>query len=387
MKDLRFVLDELRFFRTRSLLIVLSVALAFLAYGMLGTLRFSLQTGESDVAGRRLIVTHRDGLMQTLPLAVRDRIKAIRGVDQVGHATWLGNYYRDPGDLVMALAVDPEIWLDQHPDMILEQDSKRRFLATRDGMLASEALARKYGWKVGERVPFASILYAPPAGERGWSYVLSGTFRTDDSGGGRNYIVSHYDYLNENRTIWRDTVGSYMVTPRGDMTAKSLADRIDGVFAASDTPTSSATDKAFHDQFFAQFGDMVSIIRMIISITFISLVLVVSSGMALAIRQSARDFGLLRVLGYSNGRILGLVVAQALILILAGAATGLGLAAAANWTLARRLPEFVPDIVLPWQIIQEAGLIALVITVIVASIPSWLALRISPIAAFARVDD
>jgi putative ABC transport system permease protein len=387
MNDLRFVLDELRYFRTRTLLIVLSVALAFLAYGMLGTLRFSLRSGDDSVAERRLIVTHRDGLMQTLPLALRERIQALRGVGQVGHATWMGNYYREPDDLVLSFAVDPQIWLDQHPDMIVAPDSRRRFLATRDGMLVSEALARKYGWNVGERIPFGSIMYAPPAGERAWSYVLSGTFRTDDSGGGRNYIISHFDYLNENRTVWRDTVGTYMVTPRGGITAKSLADRIDGAFAASDTPTSSATDRAFHDQFFTQFGDMVSLIRMVISITFISLVLVVSSGMALAIRQSARDFGLLRVLGYSNRRILTMVVAQALILIAAGAAAGLGLAAAANWTLARRLPEYVPDIVLPWQVIGEAGLVALLMTAIVASIPSWLALRISPIAAFARGDE
>lgn len=387
MSSLRFTLDEMRFFRLRTLLIVLSAAFSFLAYGMLSTLRYSLQSGESSVAESRLIVTHRDGLMQTLPLALAGQIEGLAGVGRVGHATWTGSYYREPDELMMALAVEPGTWLDQHPDMIVAPEVRDRFLATRDGMLVSEALARKHGWSVGERIPFGSILYAPPEGEKAWSYLFVGTFRTDDSGGGRNYIVSHFGYLNENRTVWRDTVGSYMVTPEPGTTAKRLADTIDGAFATSPSPTSSSTDRAFHDQFFQQFGDVVAIIRIIISITFASVVLVVTSGMALAVRQSARHFGLLRVLGYSNASILSLVVTQALILIGTGATLGLGLAATTNWFLARYLPEFMPDIVMPWQLVGEAALLALLIAGVVATLPGWLALRIPPIEAFARSDE
>lgn len=387
MSSLRFTLDEVRYFRLRATLIVLSAAFSFLAYGMLSTLRFSLQSGQSSVADSRLIVTHRDGLMQTLPLALREQIQALAGVDKVGHATWTGSYFHEPDELLMALAVEPATWLDQHPDMIVAAEVRERFLGSRDGMLVSEALARKYGWNVGQRVPLGSILYSPPAGEKAWSYLFVGTFRTDDSGGGRNYIVSHFDYLNENRTVWRDTVGSYMVTPRPGATAKAVADAIDGTFATSPAPTSSSTDRAFHDQFFQQFGDVVSIIKVIISITFVSVVLVVSSGMALAVRQSARHFGLLRVLGYSNPRILALVVTQASFLIGAGAAVGLALAATSNWALARYLPDFMPDIVMPWQVVGEAALMALMITAVVAVLPAWLALRISPIEAFARSDE
>ena len=387
MNSLRFILDELKFFRLRASLILLSAAFSFLAYGMLSTLRYSMQSGESSVADGRLIVTHRDGLMQTLPLALLGRIKGLDGVDRVGHATWTGSYYLEPDELMMAFAVEPETWLDQHPDMIVSREARRRFLGTRDGMLASEALARKHGWEAGERVPFGSILYAPPEGEKAWSYLLVGTFRTDDSGGGRNYIVTHFGYLNENRTVWRDTVGSYMVTPRAGTTAKQLAERIDGAFADSTSPTRSATDRAFHDQFFQQFGDVVSIIRAIISITFASVVLVVTSGMALAVRQSAHHFGLLRVLGYSNASILSLIVTQALVLIGGGALLGLGLATAANWTLARYVPEFMPDIVMPWRVVGEAGLVAMSIAAIVAALPGWLAMRISPVAALAKSDE
>lgn len=387
MSSLRFAWDEMRFFRLRAALVVLSAAFSFLAYGMLSTLRYSLQSGESSVAEGRLIVTHRDGLMQTLPLALRGQIEELDGVGRVGHATWTGSYYLEPDELMMALAVEPETWLDQHPDMIVAPDVRSRFLAARDGMLVSEALARKHGWTVGERIPFGSILYAPPGGEKAWSYLFVGTFRTDDSGGGRNYIVSHFGYLNENRTVWRDTVGSYMVTPRSGVTAKHLAEVIDGAFAASPAPTQSATDRAFHDQFFQQFGDVVAIIKVIIFVTFLSAVLVVSSGMALAVRQSARHYGLLRVLGYSDMRILSFVVTQSMILIGAGALLGLGIATITNWMLARHLPEFMPDIVMPFRVVGEAGLMALLVTGLVVTMPGWLALRIPPLEAFAKTDE
>lgn len=387
MSSFRFAWDEMRFFRLRATLIVLGVGFSFLAYGMLSTLRYSLQSGESSVAESRLIVTHRDGLMQTLPLALRGQIEGLEGVGRVGHATWTGSYYREPDELMMALAVEPETWLDQHPDMIVAPDVRDRFLATRDGMLVSEALARKHGWTVGERIPFGSILYAPPGSEKAWSYLFVGTFRTDDSGGGRNYIVSHYGYLNENRSVWRDTVGSYMVTPRPGVTARQLAEVIDGAFAASPSPTQSATDRAFHDQFFQQFGDVVAIIKFIIFVTFLSVVLVVSSGMALAVRQSARHYGVLRVLGYSDMGIISFVVTQAMVLIGAGAALGMGAAAISNGVLARHLPEFMPDIVMPFRVLGEAGLVALLVIALVVTLPGWLALRIPPLEAFAKTDE
>lgn len=386
MKDLRFVLEEMRFFRTRSILVILSIAFAFLAYGVLGTLRFSLQSGDGSIADRRLIVTHRDGLFQTLPLALSAQLARVPGAGRVGHATWLGAYYRDPNTMLMAFAVEPQAWLDQHPDMIADGVAKRCFLTHRDGILVSEALARKFNWKIGRRVPFGSILYPPPAGDAAWSYIICGTFRTSDDGGGRNYIVSQYIYLNENRTVWRDTVGTYVITPINTVSGKILSERIDKEFAQSPSPTSSVTDRAFHDQFFAQFGDVVSMIRLIIVITFVSLILVVSSGMALSVRQSTAAFGLLRVLGFPSARIYRIILGQAAILVVCGATLGLIIAATVNCLLTQRLPEFVPDIVMPWQIMAESAAISLLIIAVVGIVPGWLALRISPTAAFARAE-
>jgi putative ABC transport system permease protein len=382
MKPLLIAFDHLSYYRLRTALMLCGVTLAFLAYGMLGALRYSLDSGEESVSGRRLIVTHRAGLMQTLPLAYLERLRKVAGVGEVGHATWQGAYYREPRQMLVALAVDPEVWLRQHPDMQLSEAQARDFLRRRDGMLVSRPLARKFGWAVGDVVPLQSILYPPPTGQPAWSYTVSGIFISRDSGGARNYIVTHYDFLNEARPMWRNTVGTFMVTPDASTPAMELAQRIDAAFADGDTPTSTTTDQAFHAEFFAQFGDVVGLIRMVMAVAFVSLLLVVSSGMALSVRQGSHDIGVLKVIGFSNRLVLSVVLAQSGLLMLSGAALGLGTSALVNTLVTRSLPQFLPDLALPLPVLAVGVLIAVLLALAAGSLPAWIAMRVRPVDAF-----
>jgi putative ABC transport system permease protein len=383
MKELKLILEHLRYQRTRSLLLLVTIVLAFATFGILGALRYSLNSGDASVTDRRLIVAHEAGLMQTLPLSYLERIRKLPGVQTVSHATWQGIYYREARDMIMSFAVDPATWLDTHPDMVVTPEARAAFLRERRGMLVSEALAAKYGWKVGDAVPFSSIIYQAPAGEPAWTFIIAGLFRTSDDGGGRNYAVGHYGYLNENRSLWRDSVGTFVVTPRADVPVAQLAQRIDAMFATDTAPTSTTTDRAFHAEFFAQFGDVVSMIQIVIGVTFASLVLVVSSALALSTRQRSRDIGVLRVLGYSNGRVYRLVVGQAALLMAGGAAVGLALAFIFNWRVTAALPQFLPDLGLPLPVLLLAAAIALLLAFVTAAIPTAIALRVKPVEAFA----
>lgn len=383
MTALRIAFDYLRFHRGRSLTLLACVSVAFLAYGVLGAFRYSLQSGEESVSGRRLIVTHRDGLMQTLPLAHGERIAALPGVAHWAHATWQGAYFRDPRELLMALAVAPEAWLQQHPDMRVDPAARADFLQRRNGLLASEALAQRFGWKPGDSIPLKSILYAPPAGEPAWTYVLSGTFVAESSGGARNYIITHYDYLNEARPMWKDTVGTYMVTPAPGISPAALAQAIDALFADGAAPTSSTTDHAFHLEFFSQSGDFLGMIRAVLAVAFVSLMLVLVSSQALAMRQIARDLGVLKVLGYSDLRVVAMVFAQVGVLMVAGAALGLALGALVNRVVTRQLPQFLPDLLMPLPVVAEGLALALVLAAAASVLPAWLALRVRPVEAFA----
>jgi putative ABC transport system permease protein len=383
MQELHLIIDELKYRKLQSALMFLSVVIAFITYGVLGAFRYSLNSGEGSVSERRLIVTHEAGIIETLPLAHLERLRNIPGTGNVGHATWTGSYFQEQRNMLMVFAVDPEAWLDQHPDMLIDEEEVQRFLANRNGMLISQSLARKFGWRTGDIVPLQSILFPPPDGEQAWTHTVSGTFTSSDSGGARNYIIIHYDYLNENRTFWRDTVGTFIVTPDEATSAMVLAQRIDAALAQSAAPTSSTTDRAFHNAFFAQFGDVVQIIKAVIGIAFASLVLVITSGMALSIRQRSRDLGIMRVLGFSSGMIYRLIIGQTALLVAVGAILGLGVATVLNLLVTRSLPQFLPDLAMPLQVIGEAAVISVFVALVTAVLPALIALRVRPIEAFA----
>jgi putative ABC transport system permease protein len=383
MNELLIVMEQFRQQKGRCLLLCVSVALAFMAYGVLGTLRYSLISGDDEVSRSRLIVTHQSGLMETLPLAYLERLRNVPGVAAVGHATWLGVYFQDRRQTLMAFAVDPAAWLLQHPDMQLSDASRKKFVAERDGMLVSQQLADKFGWKPGDQVPLGSILFMPTDGNPVWHYRVSGIFTSTDRGGGRNYIVTHYDYLNQARTFWNNTVGTYMVTAQRGDDVDALAASIDTMFANSDAPTSTDTDQAFHTAFFAQFGNVTLMIKVIVGAAFTSLMLIVTSTLALMVRQATRDIGVLKVIGFSHTRILRMVFFQSGLLVTIGGVAGVAGSAAFNAAITRHLPQFLPDLILPWPVLTEATIIIAAMTIGTGLLPALMALRIRPIDAFA----
>jgi putative ABC transport system permease protein len=375
MKALTLLKELILFHKLRIGLLVLATTLAFLTYGVLGSFRYSFDSGDTSVSESRLIVTHQNGLMQSLPLAYFEQIQQIPGVDTVGHATWQGLYFQSQRNMPMILAVSASQWFEQHPDMVIDTQSRKNFLAHKDGMLVTQALANKYQWQAGDIVPFNSFIFTPPNNDAAWNYRIAGTFVSADSGGGRNYAISHYDYFNQGRNVWNDTVGTFVVTAKDPRSIMELAQRIDGHFLNSNYPTSTNTDREFHAEFFAQFGNVVQLITMVTFVVFAALVLIVASSMALTIRQLSRPLGILRVIGYSNKIIYSLILTLVAIIVALGVVIGLGLAALFNHVLTSQLPQFLPDILLPLPVIAEVSMIAVTVTGFVTLIPIWITLR------------
>ena len=367
--------------RLRNLLLVITIAIGFLIFGVLGTSNYSMSGGNDELAQNRLMVLSQTGLTQPLPLAYAKRLASIEGVASVSHATWFGLYYQDPKNDILTFAVDPASWIEQHHEMIVTQEAVDEFLATRDGMLVSHSIARKYGWQIGEVIPFQSVLF-DSVNDSHWSLRLSGLFRTHEDAGGRNYIITHYDYLNENRGFWNDTVSTFLVKPADFSTADQLASRIDEFFGTSAIRTFTTTDKAFHVGFFEQLGDLFFLIKSVLLVSFSSILLVVGSTLALTIRQRTRSIAVLKVLGYSNAKILRVVYFETLGLVFVGGLIGIGLAGVVNEMLIGQF-TIIPDINLPLTVLVQAAALMIGLGIISGFIPALLALRMKPVEAFA----
>lgn len=381
MNRFTLIIQALRAHKTRSALLVLTTAIAFLVYGVLGAMRFSMLGGTDKYGANRLIITHESGMTQALPIAYAEKLRQIPGVQSVSPATWLGAYYQTPQNMLLAFAVDPAVWLSQHDEMQLSADAARQFLSTPNSILVSEALLQKYQWQVGTTVPLQSIMFMPTNGDNHWPFIVAGTFTSAAEAGGRNYIISHYSYLNESRSALKDTAGTFVVTAQPGVAVERLALDVDAYFAQYEHRTTTATDRAFHAEFFRQLGDITLLIKAILSIAFCSLILVVSSTLTLAIHQRVRDIGILKIVGFSRRGILLLIVGEGFLLIALGGVIGTVLAWGVNTVLSTQLPDLLPNLTLTLQVLGEVALIGALTGTLICSLPALAALRMKAVKA------
>src|SRR5689334_18786430 len=95
MKFFALVWSSLKRKKTRTILTLLSLFVAFLLYGMLCAVKEALTAGVSMAGADRLIVRHKVSLILNLPVSYQQRMLNIPGVDSVTHFTWFNGIYQN----------------------------------------------------------------------------------------------------------------------------------------------------------------------------------------------------------------------------------------------------------------------------------------------------
>jgi putative ABC transport system permease protein len=102
------------------------------------------------------------------------------------------------------------------------------------------------------------------------------------------------------------------------------------MFENSPDETKTQTEKDFNLSFVKQIGDIGLIVRWILFAVFFTLLLVVGNTMAQSVRERVPELAVLKTLGFSDGSVLGFVIAEAFALCLFGGLVGLTLATLAG---------------------------------------------------------
>lgn len=325
MSHLHLVWTNLARRKARNLFTVGSIVAAFVLYAYLESLDLSYRIG-AEVAGTdRLIVLNKVSITRPLTLAHRNRLERAPGVLAVTPVNWLGGYYREPRDRFNQFAVDPEPYLEIHPEIVLSAAEREAFLDRRTAAVVGRATAERFGWRVGDRVPLRSPLWRRADGSDLWELDLVGIYESAREGTDTSLLLFHYDYLNGGDAANRDLVNWYVVRIGDPAAAAEVAGRLDALFANSSAETRTTTERAFAQSFAAQIGDIGAIVRSIVAVTFFIILLVTGNTMAQAVRERTGELAVLKALGFSDRRVLGLVVAESLALALPAAAAGLAL--------------------------------------------------------------
>jgi putative ABC transport system permease protein len=327
MKYFSLILASLFRSRTRTLLTLLSVVAAFLLFGMLDSVRVAFNSGNSVDGANRLIVASRLSITQSLPVRLLPQIEAVPGVRKATYAMWFGGIYRDPKDFFPNFSV-ADNYFDVYTDFVVPPEQLKAFKENRTGAAVGEALAKKFGWKLGDTIPLQATIF-PRNGSNDWPLQVSAIFRAKDrkNAGAENQLMLHWKYFDESNDYIKSQVSWFTVQLADPAQASRVAHAIDAISANSDHETKSQTESAFQQAFAKQFADVGLIVTAIMAAVFFTLLLLTGNTMAQAVRERIPELAVLKTIGFRDGAVLALVMAESVLLVVIGGLVGLAIAA------------------------------------------------------------
>lgn len=328
MKYLHLVIAALTRRKARTAFTLVSVLAAFLLFGLLDSVRSAFAGAGESVAGvDRLVTISRVSFTVQLPRSLLPRIAAVPGVEDVAFANWFGGIYQDPKNFFPNEAVSENFFRVMN-EFELPAEQAEAFRKTRTGAVVGAELARKFGWKIGDRIPLQATIFPLKDGSNTWTFDLVGIYRIPDpkQRAGENALFFNWDYFDEARQFGNGSVGWYIERLADRNLADRVAQSIDALSANSDHETKTQTENAFNVAFVSQFADIGLIVGSIMAAVFFTLVLLTGNTMAQAVRERIPELAVLKTIGFPNRRVLALVLAESVLLILAGGVLGLALA-------------------------------------------------------------
>lgn len=201
-------------------------------------------------------------------------------------------------------------------DMQLDATVLRRWLADPLGVIISSRTARDCGWTVGQGIDAAT-----PSGTVLELHV-SGIF--DDVHAVGDIGIAHFAYINRvGSMIGKDQVVNYTVFAANSRDAELVAARIEQEFA-NDFPTVSAFTNTTVQNALARFGKVQQLVVLVMVAILLCAASVLISVLAHSAAQRRRSFALLQVLGFRKGVLFAAFALQAVLILVIGAALGIG---------------------------------------------------------------
>ena len=325
MKFAGLVWANLKRKKIRTLLTLLSILVAFVLFGYLSAITRALAQGV-DVAGAdRLVVRHKVSLIMPLPESYEAQMEQLPGVAEAVHATWFGGIYQEPSNFFPQFPVKPEEYLAMYPEFLVSAEAKARWLETRTGAIVGRTTAERFGWEVGDRVPIQATIFTHDGGQTTWDFDIVGIYDGAERGTDTTAFLFRWDFFDEARDWGRGQVGWYVARVEDPREAADVAKRIDAQFANSPAETKAETEGAFVQGFAEQVGNIGAIMVAILAAVFFTILLVAANTMAYAVRERTGELAVLKAVGFTDGQVLGLVLAEALALACLGGFLGLGL--------------------------------------------------------------
>jgi putative ABC transport system permease protein len=371
--------------KTRTIFTLLSIVIAFLLFGLLETVDNAFSHPSTGVTGAdKLITTNKYSLTLPLPLADLQQIRSVPGVAEVTWISWFGGYYQESKNFVFALPVDTDSYFNLHKgEFVVSDRQMQAYRNTRTGALVNSALMKKFGWKIGDKIPLHSTIWTrKDNGSLDWTFDIVGTIDVKDptQASAQAYtFVFHYELFDEGRSFGKGQVAWFEERVGDPSQSGAISGRIDALFANSPNETKTQPANDFTLAFIKQYGDIGFVLRAILGAVFFALLFLTGNTMMQSVRERIPELAVLKTLGFGDGKVLVLVLAESLLLCMIAAVIGLALSYAALPVIKMGLQGVELS---PAALIPGVG-VAVLLALIVGAAPAMRAMRLNIVDALA----
>ncbi|OMG69649.1 ABC transporter permease [Burkholderia ubonensis] len=360
--------------KLRTLLTVLGLTVAVLAYGLLHTVVDAWYAGAAAASNARLVTRNAISLVFPLPVSYENRIRGVDGVTIVARSNWFGGIYREPKNFFAQFAVSDN-YLDLYPEFILSAQQRADYQRDRKGCLIGRQLASQFGFKVGDVIPIKGTIYPGT-----WEFVVRGILDGRDESTITRQLIFHWDYLNERvrKTTPRqaDQVGVYVFGIADPDDAAAISRNVDAVFKNSLAETLTETEQAFQLGFVAMSNQIIAAIRVVSYVVIVIIMAVMANAMAMSARERTTEYATLKALGFGPGFLALLVFGESLVIAAIGGSLGMLAMPPAAHLFKQATGGVFPVFNVSAQTIALQAACSLAVGVAAALVPAWHAARV-----------
>jgi len=337
MKYFPLIWAGLRRKPVRTILTLFSVIVAFVLFGALHGVTAAIDGLINGMSDTRLRIQSKVSLVEPLPISYLARIESVKGVEGVGYYAWFGGYYQEPKNQISVGAVDVDRLHSMFPELNLKDEYAAAMRSTRNGALIGRDLATTRGWKIGDKLPLKSNIYMRKDGAPQWDFEIVGIYDFGDGKIPTNELWFNYAYFDEARTFGNGTVMMYFAKIANPASSGAISEAIDQQFANSTFETQTVNERDWLRGRIAQIGDMQFFVNAIVAAVMFTLLFLTGNTMMQSVRERIPELAVLKTYGFGNASILALVFGEALLLCVAAAGIGLGIAAALSPMIYRQI--------------------------------------------------
>lgn len=366
----------------RTTLTFASLVVAFLLFMVLNAIATAFSGGGSLEGAKRLIVDAKYSVTDNLPVSYLQQIRALDGVDEAVGVNWFGGYYQDPKTTFTTLSVDPLPYFSIYSDYDISPQTLEKFSTIRIAALASQALADKFGWSVGDHVVLRGDIWPKEDGSWNWEFEFVGTFSGSGDQISESLFLVRRDYFDDAVADWaKNKIGFIALKTQQAPQPEQVAAEIDARYENSTDPTRTTSEDEYTRQFVSQLGDIGLISSIILGAVFFTILLLTGNTASQTFRERVPELAAMKTLGFTDKSVACLVLFEAVLLCVAGGGTGIVLALVLEPTFNGLFGSILGNFTMDIKTIGIAIGLSIAIGLLIGVQPAWSAQRLTIVDA------